>query len=445
MKYKIFFLHKALLLLPVLLFFPGAFEYRASFPSDLFPCSSAVVDYQMPGHPVSGAACPWISSAFIASSACRPYSMKELYSAGCSGAVPLKPFGFSGEWNSFGMEGYSENAFTCSAGAGTDYLSFGAGIRYYSLRIRGGQLRENCSFYDCSAGILFRPSEWITAGISADNLSSFFREQEYINPFWSTGVRIALFQGLSLIYNLGCEGKKSYNSISLRADLLPSCSVSAGYGRETMTWAGSVTVLAGNFAVSYGLRRHPYLGATHVIGISLLSGTPAFKPVHYGSSRQVPENYVKIDINNCPDDDIRRLPCLEPVPAERLIAYRKKIGPLTERALIQLGLTQAEADLLRQFSYGLAEEQPVQKKTGVRSYRKGKKGGKSKRETGRQSGQNMFLDLVEEAGLPPTLAMDLIEAARKSGREGFMTKMEAMEDLSQEQKRAAEDICRRYW
>ncbi len=439
MKYKI------LLLLPVLVCFPGAFEYRASSPAELFPYPSAVGDYQLPGQPVPAAACPWISSAFISSSACRPYSIKEVYAAGLSGAVPLRPFGFSGEWNSFGMDGYSENTFFCSAGAGTDFLSLGAGIRYYSLRIHGGQLRENHSFHDCSAGILIRPAEWITAGVSAENLTSFFRERKYINPFWSSGVNITLFQGFSLVYSIAREGEKFQNSLSVRANILPFCSVSMGYGRETMTWAGAVTLLAGNFSVSYSLRRHPYLGATHVIGISLISGSPSFKAVRYGKNQQVPENFVKIDINNCPDDDIRRLPCLEPVHAERLVAYRKKIGPLTERALIQLGLTQEETDLLRQFSYGLAEDQSVKKKTGGRSDRQWKNGKNSFRKTGRQTGQNMFLDLVEEAGLPPTAAMDLIEAARSAGRQGFMTKIETMEELSQDQKRAAEDICRRYW
>ena len=422
--------------------FVGAFEYHPSAPAELFPYSPAVKDETGLGQYIPAHYAPLVSGASISSSASQPYSIEGLSARHISGVAPLKPLGFSAAWKSFGTSGYMENTFMASAGlAPFKAVSFGIGANYYNLKIHGGDIDINKNFFDISAGLLIRPVGWLEAAAFADNIRSFFDndgvDNFYIRKNYSAGIKLKPFQGLSLIYNTGKDYSGYLNSLSVTAHILPFLSVSCGYARETMTWSGALSAVFKKISASYGIRLHPYLGVTHIVGLSFNANGRNFSSMKYSQGREDNEEKAdikKVDINACSNEEIEAIPVINPAYAERIIRYREQIGPVSEKALAQLGLTAREIVTLQRYVFGLApDKKENQKKVST-----------PKKTTPVKKNKNLFMSLVEEIGLSPTQAMELCEAANKGGREGFRKKLQSM-PLGAAEKKEAEAVCARYW
>ncbi|MCL1911774.1 MAG: helix-hairpin-helix domain-containing protein [Leptospirales bacterium] len=420
--------------------FMGAFEYRPAAPVELFPYSLAVKDETSLGQYIPAHYAPLVSGAAISSSASRPYSIEGLSARHVSGVVPLKPFGLSAAWKSFGIPGYMENTFTASAGlAPFKAVSLGIGANYYSLKIHGGDIDTDKNFFDFSASLLIRPVGWFEAAVFAENIRASLggADEFYIRENYSAGIKLKPFQGLSLIYNVGKDYSGYLNSLSVTAHILPFLSVSCGYARETMTWSGALSAVFKKISVSYGIRLHPYLGVTHIVGLSLNANGENFPSIRYSQGREdsgEKEDVKKIDINTCSNEEIEAIPAINPTHSERIIRYREQIGPVSEKALAQLGLNAREIVALQRYVFGLAQDK--QESRGKVSL--------PKKPPPVKKSKNLFMSLVEEVGLSPTQAMELCEAANKGGREGFRKKLQSM-PLGAAEKKEAEAVCARYW
>jgi len=420
--------------------FVGAFEYRPTPPVDLFPYSLAVRDETALGQYIPAHYAPLVPGASVSSSISRPYSIEGLSARHISVVIPLRPLGLSAAWKSFGTSGYMENTFTASAGlAPFKALSFGLGANCYSLKIHGGGIDTDKNFFDLSAGLLLRPVSWLEAAAFADNIRSFFGDTDsfYIRKNYGAGIKLKPFQGLSLIYNTGKDYSGYLNSLSVTAHILPFLSVSCGYARETMTWSGALSAVFKKVSASYGIRLHPYLGVTHIVGLSLnvsVEKFPSIKYSHGGEGGEEEENIKKININTCSNEEIKAIPVIDSVHAERIIRYREQIGPVSEKALAQLGLNAREIVNLQKYVFGLAEDKRE----------KAEKISTPKKSVPAKKNKNLFMLLVEEVGLSPVQAMELCEAANKGGREGFRKKLQSM-PLGDAEKKEAEAVCARYW
>ena len=420
--------------------FMGAFEYQPAAPVELFPYSVAVRDETALGQYIPAHYAPLVSGVAISSSAAQPYSIEGLSARHISAVIPLKPLGLSAAWKSFGTSGYMENTFTFSAGlAPFKAVSFGVGANCYNLKIHGGDIDTDKNFFDVSAGLLVRPFNWLETAVFADNIRSFFNDTDdfYIRENYGAGIKLKPFRGLSLIYNINKDYSGYFNSLSVTAHILPFFSVSCGYAREAMTWSGALSVVFKKVSASYGIRLHPYLGVTHVIGLSLNINGEKFPAINYSQNREDNEEkkvIKKIDINACSNEEIEAVPVLNPTHAERIIRYRQQIGPVSEKALAQLGLTAREIVSLQRYVFGLAQDnQEISKKPSP-----------SRKPSPAKKNKNLFMSLVEEAGLSPIQAMELCEAANKGGRAAFRQKLQSM-SLNAAVKKEAEVICARYW
>ena len=426
-----------------LLVFPAAFEYRPESPASLFPTLQAVKDETV--SVMQGAYSPFAQSAAVSSSVSRPYSYEELLSQQYAAVLPFEYIGLSAQWSSFGMSGYRENAFKTSVGVSlAGKAAFSVGCNWYSLNIQGGELDISKNYFDASASLLLRPFNWIEAGFAVENISAYFNNHLYIKPVWAAGLGFKPFQGLSVFYNISTEDETFVNTLSVTAHILPFLSASLGYGRETMTWAGSLSAQVKNVSVSYGMRQHPYLGATHIVGVTLRANNTPLPSIKYSAREETIDEtpFEKVDINSCTDDEIMEIPGINEMYAVRIIRYREMIGPVSEKALAQLGFSAREIVRLQRYIYGLANEtirsrENAQSKTKTNSYALKKKQN--------EAGRNMFMALVDELGLSPTEAMDLCGVAAKEGRAGFRKKVLAMQNLSDADKQKAEAICARYW
>ena len=420
--------------------FMGAFEYQPAAPVELFPYSVAVKDETFTGQYIPAHYAPLVSGAAISSSAGQPYSIEGLSARHISAVIPFKPLGLSAAWKSFGTSGYVENTFLVSAGfAPFKAVSFGAGANCYSLKIHGGDIDTDKKFFDVSAGLLIKPFKWLETAVFADNIRSFFNDTDdfYIRENYGAGIKLKPFQGLSLIYNVNKDYSGYLNSLSVTAHILPFFSVSCGYAREAMTWSGALSAIFKKVSASYGIRLHPYLGVTHVIGLSLNINGEKFPAINYSQNREDDEEkkvIKKIDINACSNEEIEAVPVLNPTHAERIIRYREQIGPVSEKALAQLGLNAREIVSLQRYVFGLAQDnQEISKKPPP-----------SKKPSPAKKSKNLFMSLVEETGLSPMQAMELCEAATKGGRAAFSQKLQSM-PLDAAVKKEAEAICARYW
>lgn len=419
--------------LAALLCLPAAFEHN----NELF----AIEDTALPAAALNGANAPFADSGFTSFELSKPYLAEGLWAARLFAALPYRGAGFSGEFAYFGTKGYGE--YTARAGGGYAFgkiFSVGGGLSWQSFNINLPDFKETQNFFDVNISLRTQPHKMFSVGFALDNIKAFFDKDIYISPKLAVGIALEPFNGLMFRYNLQKDEFGFVNFAELRANLLPFCSISCGYARESMVWTASVTVLFGHAAARYTIKTHPYLKATHVFTITARMATDRLNALRYGVESG-DEAIVKIDINACSDEEIQALPGLTEEQANRLIEYRKRIGPITEKALKQMGLTSAEAQRLQTYAYGFAEEEKKDEKT-VRT-KKNRNSVKNKAAANRIQKQteqkDLFLALVE-AGVPPAQALDISEAAKK-GRAEALNALNAASGLPEDVKRKAASIC----
>jgi hypothetical protein len=429
---------KIALLIYAALVYQGAFEYKTGDPDSLFPVQSAIHDYSSPVVMMNPALLPFANGFLVSSNAGRPYSNGLLTTAGSALQYGSGDFGLQFAWNSFGADFYRENTFSLSAGYSIfPFLNAGITGNIYWLKIDTGDIYQDEQIPEGGFGILLAPLPWINAAFQQTGIASLTGKQnsEIIFPERSAGLLLKPGKGFSIAWNITETAALYANTFSAVINPAPFFSVKGGYCRESSSFSAAVGILAKDFYISYGLKFHPYLGYTHSIGISYTSEN-TIESLHYGKPlfRSVRK---KININNASLDEIKNIEGLSLRSAERIILYREKIGPITEKGLMQIGLTGDEINILEDNVYGL--ERTSRSRDGNKNFTfKKKKFVKTPPRNERI--KTRFRELINR-GIPATKAIRYSELSENVNRNEFLNTLFNDNSFTDEQKKFIEKVC----
>jgi competence protein ComEA len=202
--------------------------------------------------------------------------------------------------------------------------SLGISAAFNQLQIQGYGSATNLSL---GVGLLGRPAEWLSLGLSASNLNrpTISQQEESISQGLNFGLaarprsditvsfQAAARQGWPLQVRLGQEYR--YGPLALRAGLSdrPSA-ISLGFG-----------VARRRLRLDYAIRTHPDLGLSHCLSMNYAIHRdfgPPGPPVadHF---RSAPD---RNDPNTAALDDLLLLPGVGPATANAIIASRDSLG-----------------------------------------------------------------------------------------------------------------------
>lgn len=408
----------------------AAFEYRNNSPAHLFPYTVAAIDESCPGALYVPAYLPYIKSPYIHYAGTKVYSMNDLYAHTLGLGGSFSRIGLSATWNYFGLHEYQENLATFGIGIRTcDYLYIGAGASYAHLRIRLPELCFKQGYFNFSGSLVVIPLKWIRMSFIYDNLASLInkRGKDFNLPAWSCGITLKPFDGFSLIWNASKTPTGIVHSFAATVNPLKYISFSAGYGKETTTFITSISVIYKNISASYALRYHPHLGLTHCAGLTLSVFDHYPSPIPYRnlSDNDLPATSA-IDINKCSDEDITFIPGLEPLFAERIIKYRKNIGPLSHDSLEEIGMDRKAISHLMRYTMGYIAKTPKTDPTILFKTEKNKK--------------KLFQKLMN-LGIAPHSALTLSEIAARKDFTALKRTINEMENLSPQIKKKIYGLC----
>ena len=413
---------------------PAAFEYRESPPAALFPFFQAASDSSMPDSISNPAYLPRMRYPYLHFSGSMPYTLDGLYSSTLRIGYGTKGFGLQAAWNRFGFDQYLENIVDANiAYAPVRYVSIGAGAVYYNLLMDSREVSMTTHLVDCRISILAAPFEWLELAFQQENIVSLFakKRRDILYPEWSAGAALKPLKGLALIYNLNWTSSGYVNCVSASANILKYFSIKAGYAREAATYSAALSFIYKHISVSYGLKYHPHLGFTHSAGITLSMEDMNIDSLTYGSilSRiHEIQNRQKTDINGCSMDQLASVPGLGQQHAERIMKYRKDIGPLSRKSLIQIGLSEMEIDRLVPYITGLTSDK-THPKTDYRSRVK------------HEIAQKEIFKKLMVLGLPAASALDLADMAVNGQCQAFADRIRSYRGLDAQKKRKALELC----
>ncbi|MCU0845760.1 MAG: helix-hairpin-helix domain-containing protein [Spirochaetes bacterium] len=422
---------------------PAAFEYRASSPAALFPFVRAVSDSALvnTGNP---AYIPLWNSFHFGASYARPYALEGLNTGTSHAGYSDGTNGIQGSYSLFGTGEYRERGFALDAGRLVHpRITAGVGVARHDLSIEADGYSRRHSLIDFTAAAIIMPFEWLHLGFIQENIRSALDDSDgLMYPSWSTGVAVIPARGVSIAWNLNREYYGPINSFSLSANLLPRVGVRAGYARETSSFSGAVLFSLGRLIVSYGIRQHAYLGATHSVAITALSVDSFFEEIRYETLRRR-RNFTpparKIDINKCELEDLAEIPVLREGIPERIMKYRQMIGPVSRHALRQIGLEELEVNELMEHIEGLAEESDRNEK-----YRRppgtGRGAAASRPYASNEKRKELFTGLIHR-GVPASVALRVADRARDLGRDELIREIAGMKDIPDHIKKAIISAC----
>jgi len=411
-----------------------AFEYKTGSPDSLFPVQSAVHDYSSPVVMMTPALLPFADGLLLNSNAGRPYSEEILTTGGSSVQYGDENYGVQMSWNTFGADFYREHIFSVKAGYSIlPFLHAGITENLYILKIATSELSLEKRETDTDFAFLLTPFTWFNAAVIQTGIVSLIdgRNSDIIYPERSAGILLKPGKGFSLTWNITDTAVEKVNTFTAAVNPTSFFSVKGGYCRENSSFAASFGVLAEKFFVSYGLKYHPYLGYTHSIGITCAL-KPEVESLDYGRSL-FSSVKKKINIKTAAFDDLEQIEGLTRLSAERIILYRQKIGPVTEKALMQIGLTGEEIDIVEKNVYGL--ERTSRNKEGEKDFKKFKK--KPPRS---ERIKQKFRELISR-GIPAFPAITYSELSEKNERDEFNNRLNNDRSLSEEQKKLIEKTC----
>jgi hypothetical protein len=412
----------------------AAFDYRESPPAALFPFFQAASDSSIPDSISNPAYLPRIRYPYLHFSGSMPYTLDGLYSSTLRIGYGTKGFGIQATWNRFGFDQYLENVVGANiAYMPVKYVSIGAGASYYNLLMDTAEVSMTTHLADGRISVLVAPFDWIELAFQQENIVSLFirKRRDILFPEWSAGAALKPLKGLALIYNLNKTSNGYVNCVSASANILKYFSLKVGYAREATTYSAALSFMYKYISVSYGLKYHPHLGFTHSAGVTLSMEDMNIDSLTYGSilSRiQEIQNIQKTDINSCSMDQLKSVPVLGQQIADRIMKYRKAIGPLSRKSLIQIGLLESEIDRLMPYISGLAPDE-AEPKIDYRS-----------RERYEKAQKEIFKKFVG-LGLPAASALDLADMAIKGQRQACLDRITSQPDLDAQKKKKALELC----
>ena len=414
----------------------SAFEYRENTPAALFPYARAQVYRTAPESCLHPAMLPGSSNTWAIFAGSNPYMLEGLYSSTINIGHCAEKWGVQGLWARTGIEGYNEH--TVEAGCGLRlirYVSLGLGFTYYNMSVDMDGLHEEEHHWNMRASIVICPVHWFSISFLQDSMMSYFLEEsaEFQFPEWSLGAGIRPIQGLEINWNINSTALGYVNTISASANLLKYFTLSLGYSKETMSYGAAVGFLYKHISLSYGLRYHTHLGMSHSLALTVALKPMKIESINYGRKSKglfaAPDK--KIDINTCAPDELKKIPGLSELHCRRIMLYRKTMGPLSEKALEQIGMTRAEIDSLLTHACGLKEKESYADKQA--------KGSKASQK-GRRINRALFAKLLE-AGIPAGLALEISEGRCRDRISELKRILNERDDLTPSQKSAIISLC----
>jgi hypothetical protein len=366
--------------------------------------------------------------------------MEGLSSSSLSAGGGSGTLGIRGSWNRFGTDFYSENIIKADAGfKPVSFFSIGIGYRYYMLDISTEEISLETSLSDAGASLLLIPLDFLYFTFIQENIRSLAvkKRKDLLYPDSAAGIVIRPLRGLRFSYNIEKTALGYVNSFSLSASLLSFFRIKGGYSRETSSYAAAVSVRYRSFSLSYGFRYHSHLRATHAIGLTISTGQTPYDGMNYLTSKKsgTVEPVIKIDIRNCNAEELKKIPVVSDTIAERIIKYRSMIGPVTEKALVQVGVPSEDIRELREYITGLAKSDDYRKKK-----RKPRVYYASERKRKLSSRRRVFRKLMA-TGIGATASLRLSEMYISGRRKEIRIYLESLQSLTPKKRREILALC----
>ena len=418
--------------------------YDPAPPGQLFPFPSAVMPVNRDTVLCSPGLTGEINGGIFSASYARPYGIEGLDADYLRSGFGGNGLGVSAGVERFGIDAYREDRASVSAGYARQTFSFGAEgfAKRYTLST---EIRNRYTMYDANVHGIVSPLPFFRLGVRQDCIESIFdrERRDILWPGTSLGIGGAPMRGVFIAWNYYRSDLGGINSYSVTVNLLPRLSLSAGYAREISSYSLSSSLVVKNIVISYGLSYHAYLGATHRAGFSIATGSALFDPVNTPDRRIDPDidEGVTVDIENCTADELRAISGLEDTHAERIVKWREIMGPVTEKALAQIGCSRKEIDVVIAHSTGLSEEEEKDSDGGKDfSGKKNWKAPAKKSFVKKTSKKALFIRLVE-AGIPAAKALRISDVAMAKSVRDAAAFIESSKDLTPEEKKKARVVC----
>ncbi len=424
----------------------AAFERAPLSPAVLFPYPVAAADEWTSPHPFNPAlaAFPrgWQGTWYYA----KPYMLDRMNSGGFSLSRTGDSCGATLDMHSFGIPEYREDTVSL-AGSVSPVPWIGAGLRIKEsfLSIKTDDYSYKTHFTDFDAGASISPFAWLRFAFCQENISSLL-ERSHVDlayPAWSAGVALKPAQGTRLTWNLTRSRYAFITSYTVSANIMRMLSLRAGYSRETSSFSFACSLALGSLIVSYGAGFHAFLGTTHTVSMTISPGNPGYEEIRYLTPRGEVlsgSTGVRININACSLEELSSIPGLPADLAARIIRYRELIGPVSRKALVQVGLAGRTLDSLLNHVYGLAPDAP-DGKTGADRPRRFSRNSFADRQAAEQAAVKRLFDCLLESEVPAATALRLAEMARGIPREEFFRAVDRMEELSVETREQVKGQC----
>ncbi len=426
-------------LIYTLIIFISAFEYRGGEPASLFPFMTAAEQWSIPGVFLNSLSVPDNRGLTLSFYGSRPYSESELHSYTSGVKYSSNDWGAQFLWHSFGTGFYRENSFTSGGGVRFFNILTAAGsLTAYRLNIDAGDFSYNSSMYDIDAGAGIKPVSWIYLSFMQNCIitAATGNQSNSLYPERSAGILLSPVRGFSMSWNVTDTAGGYINSFT--AEILPSSflSIRGGYTPEDSRLAASVSVIIKSITASYSLSSHPYLGYTHSFGITWSYDSGAETAIQ-AARISIPSEKT-ININKASPDEIRNIPALSDRSASRIILYREKIGPLSERSLRQIGLDEEEISSVKNRCFGFTRNRSADgdEDQSVKHAKRGKKTYISFRERTRER----FRKLVKE-GIDASTAIRYSELPLSTGKNTLEEMLSSDRSLTEDQKDAVRRTC----
>jgi hypothetical protein len=427
---------------------PAAFEYRESGPASLFNYSCAVSDGTPLSNLLNPAYLPLWDTLYLSAAYSRPYMLSDLNATGMFMGASAGRWGIQAGWNSFGMDEYMEHTISGDVGLRiSSMLSTGIGIDYFRLIVKTEDLSSGHELTDFHGALLFMPFRWLHVGFLQEHALGLHGDarSDLLYPHSSFGVSLKPARGVSLLWNINRTYYGFINTVGLSANLLPFLGFRAGYSRETSSWAASVTILHRYILASYSMRYHSLLGATHSMTVTFSTRGLTLEEIQYTSigkrrARLDPPEKC-IDINNAPPEELLSIPGLREDIVERIMKYREALGPLSPKALVQIGLSEREAEALQDYACGLVGDK--ERRNHAERFEGGtgrNRAGGTFRAESIDRRREVFQKLLQ-AGIPAGTALRIAETAKDKRKADIIEEVRRMSDLPAPIRRSIIDIC----
>lgn len=134
--------------------------------------------------------------------------------------------------------------------------------------------------------------------------------------------------------------------------------------------------------------------------------------------------------------NLKNIAGLKPISARRIILFRDKIGPVTEKSLIQIGLSSDEIKTLEESVYGLSRTK--EKSEDAKKFKRHRTFKKFKPRNERI--KEKFRRMIA-GGIPAYTAITYSELSESASLDEFHNRLWKDSSLDQGQKNLVEKIC----